>query len=345
MSRSIALTIVFLCALYMGGLKFYEPNYSFGALLREFSGASTPLATGKEGVTFVGDVMLARKVADLSQWHGAQYPWHRLPLHPSDYYLVGNFESAIPPVYTRTPYFTFSFATPTSSIPALREYGFSHLALSNNHSFDKGDTGFSHTIEVLSRADMKPFGNAATVSTSSVVVLEVSDITISVIGISLLTTTPSLEELRLVVEYAQEQSDIQIAYVHWGTEYAPYHSLSQRQFAERLVSLGIDSIIGHHPHVIQDIDLIDGVPVFYSLGNFVFDQYFSPAVQEGLVIDLKVLDQQLQFVLRGVTSEDMQSAPRAMTPVEEAQLFARIANKSHIDITEMTRRGVITVPR
>lgn len=345
MSRSIALTIVFLCALLMGGVTFYQPNFSFGAFLHEFSNVTQTQSERKQGVTFVGDVMLARKVADLSQWHGAQYPWHRLPPQRSDYYLVGNFESAIPAVYTRTPYFTFSFATPTSSIPALHEYGFTHLSLGNNHSYDKGLAGFEHTIETLDNAGMQPFGSAVGVSSSSVVYLTLPEATVSIIGISLLSTIPSPEALRDVIDEATANSDKQIVYVHWGNEYEPHHSRSQRRFAEQLVSLGVDAVVGHHPHVIQDIDMIDGVPVFYSLGNFVFDQYFSNAVQEGLVLDLEIYRDELKFTLRGVTSVDKQSAPRAMTANEEAQLLSRIAQKSHSGVAEMTRTGIILVAR
>ena len=63
-----------------------------------------------------------------------------------------------------------------------------------------------------------------------------------------------------------------VAILHWGTEFISTPSLTQRYAAAELVSAGADLIIGHHPHVIQKMDTIGKVPVFYSLGNFVFDQ-------------------------------------------------------------------------
>jgi gamma-polyglutamate biosynthesis protein CapA len=345
MSRSIAVTIVFFCALLMGGVTFYHPNFSFGAFLQEFAHTSEEVVDHKNGITFVGDVMLARKVADLSQWYGASYPFHRLGAQRTDYFLVGNFESTVPVIYTRTPYFTFSFATPTSSIPALREYGFTHLSLANNHSYDKGVGGFEHTVAVLAQHGMQPFGQAYSISSSSITFLDVSETKVSIIGLSLLAGTPPIEEVATIVGEAASLSDVQVAYVHWGTEYAPYHNQSQRRFAELLVSLGVDVIIGHHPHVIQDVDLIAGVPVFYSLGNFVFDQYFSSAVQEGLVLDFEVSPTELLIKLSGVTSIDKQSAPRPMVAIEQDELLSRIAQKSHMSIAEMVSTGTVVVPR
>lgn len=345
MSRSIAFTVVFSCALVMGGITLYHPNFSFGAFMHELTESEETVMSMKQSVTFVGDIMLARKVADLSQWHGSDYPWHRLPPANPNAYLVGNFESAIPATYTRTPYFTFSFATPTSSIPALVEYGFTHLSLANNHSYDSGVAGFLHTNETLRAAGLHVFGDAYTVSSSSVAYLDLPKARVGIISISLLNESPPFDVLRSVIQATSQQSDIQIAYVHWGTEYTLIHNSHQRQFAEKLVALGIDAIIGHHPHVIQDVDMLDGVPVFYSLGNFVFDQYFATNVQEGLVLTMHVTEDAVQFYISGVTSTEVQSAPRLMSSEEQTHLLAQIAQKSHSVIAEMVRTGVVVVPR
>ena len=84
---------------------------------------------------------------------------------------------------------------------------------------------------------------------------------------------------------------MQVVYIHWGNEYEVVHSEEQERMAKSFVSAGADLIVGHHPHVIQDIQLIDGVPVFYSLGNFIFDQYFSKEVTTGLMVELHFSDQ------------------------------------------------------
>lgn len=63
-----------------------------------------------------------------------------------------------------------------------------------------------------------------------------------------------------------------VAVLHWGTEFQPIPDMQQRYDAHLLVQAGADAIIGHHPHVVQPLEYIDSRPVFYSLGNFVFDQ-------------------------------------------------------------------------
>ena len=63
-----------------------------------------------------------------------------------------------------------------------------------------------------------------------------------------------------------------VAVLHWGTEFQPISDMQQRYDAHLLVQAGADAIIGHHPHVVQPLEYIDSRPVFYSLGNFVFDQ-------------------------------------------------------------------------
>jgi poly-gamma-glutamate synthesis protein (capsule biosynthesis protein) len=75
---------------------------------------------------------------------------------------------------------------------------------------------------------------------------------------------------------------------HWGDEYAPTAPDRVREKARELVAAGAFAIIGSHPHVIEDKEWIDNVPVIYSLGNLLFDQYFSPAVMLGNIAELTI---------------------------------------------------------
>jgi hypothetical protein len=63
-----------------------------------------------------------------------------------------------------------------------------------------------------------------------------------------------------------------VAFLHWGLENSTCPSPQQRAEAQLLVDSGADAVIGHHPHVVQSIEIYQGKPVFYSIGNFVFDQ-------------------------------------------------------------------------
>jgi poly-gamma-glutamate synthesis protein (capsule biosynthesis protein) len=74
--------------------------------------------------------------------------------------------------------------------------------------------------------------------------------------------------------------------MHWGVEYRDKALPGVRKLAGEIVDLGGDVIVGHHPHWVQDFELINGVPVYYSLGNFVFDQMWSEKTREGMAVKL-----------------------------------------------------------
>ena len=101
-------------------------------------------------------------------------------------------------------------------------------------------------------------------------------------------------------------------------------------------------IVGHHPHVVQGVDFIEGVPVFYSLGNYVFDQYFSKDVQEGLVISVNNLDEAMEISLLPVTSKTTLSQPQPMKPKDHADFLKKLARKSHPDLEDFITRGLIS---
>lgn len=340
MPKLHALFVVFLIAVAASFLHSSTlERFAFGA----FTGQIVPIvpteAATHRSVVFVGDVMLARKVEFLMNQHGSDYPFLRLDPFRSDAYVIGNFESAMAPQHVQTPFYTFSFSTDPKHVPALRTAGFTHLSLANNHTYDKGSDGYQFAVQSLTTNDLTSFGHPERIDEDAVTLLSLGDVTIAVVGLHAVTRTPSDQELERVFEMAAMQSDMQIAYVHWGNEYAPQHSKSQTDFAERLANAGADMIVGHHPHVVQDIGFVGDIPVFYSLGNFIFDQYFSMPVQEGLMLELTPEDSNLVVTLKPVTSIDMQSVPRKMTKAEAAVFLSSLAKRSDERLSAMIPDG------
>jgi len=84
-----------------------------------------------------------------------------------------------------------------------------------------------------------------------------------------------------------------IVSLHWGEEYKLINSPVQQSLAHRIIEAGADLMIGHHPHVVQNIEKYQGKLIFYSLGNFIFDQYFSTETQEGLAVGLEIYPDRL----------------------------------------------------
>ncbi len=340
--------LVFAVAIVAGsGFSVSGEGYEYGALKSELTIVEEEVldVEGNRAIVFVGDVLLARKVERYMERFSHEYPFMRLDPFRSDEYVVANFESSIPSVHVPTPFYSLNFSTKSEYAKALRTQGFTHVSLANNHSYDTGHSGFMSTTDVLTASGLTSFGVPGKLTASSTAYVTLGTSTVALIGLETLSSVPTDEELKNFLGEVDAQSDLMIVYIHWGNEYALRHSKSQEVFAEKLVSLGVDAIVGHHPHVVQDIALIDGVPVFYSLGNFVFDQYFSPEVQQGLQLTFEVSHDVLSYSLTPVTSIDMQSSPRPMTASEKKSFLTTLANRSDIELRDMITDGKIVIPR
>jgi poly-gamma-glutamate synthesis protein (capsule biosynthesis protein) len=89
------------------------------------------------------------------------------------------------------------------------------------------------------------------------------------------------------VERLADEVDWLIVYPHWGIEYETEANAVIQQQAHQFIEAGADTVIGAHPHVIQQVEEYQGKKIYYSLGNFVFDQYFQPEVKQGMLVQLE----------------------------------------------------------
>lgn len=300
-----------------------------------------------QSLIFVGDIMLARHVERLMKREGKAYPFSGLQLTQlaRKAAIVGNFEASVPEAHASTPNYHLKFSVPTSSLPILREAGFTHLSLANNHSFDHGEAGYQHSIRALKNNSLIPFGGEKAVTKKSITYINTTEGRIALLGINTSNSEVDHSSISELLQEASQQSFMQIAYVHWGLEYELYHTKSQKVLATFLVKEGADIIIGHHPHVVQDIDSIDGVPVFYSLGNYIFDQYFSQAVQEGLVLSIDVSPKEVYIHLHPVSSLGKLSQPYLLSGSRQKEFLSKVASRSHYELSPSIKAGKIVIPR
>ncbi len=283
-------------------------------------------------VIFVGDVLLSRNVEYLMRERGSSYPYKgfnfsKISDRPA---VIGNFEASIPVEHFPTPLNTVTFSVDEQHIDAAQQNGFTHFSLANNHSFDFDLGGFQNTKAVLKQARIKSFGQPEAPSKNSVSYIKLRDKTLAVIGVETLTGSMTNKLAAEVIQDAEMKSDFQIIYVHWGSEYAPTSNQSQREWAQLFVDAGADLIVGLHPHVVQEVGLIDGVLVFYSLGNYIFDQYFSTEVKEGLVIALNFDEASVDLI--PVESATHLSQPRQMDSLSYGKFLRNLAGKSSNEI-------------
>jgi poly-gamma-glutamate synthesis protein (capsule biosynthesis protein) len=297
-----------------------------------------------DSLMFVGDILLARNVEFLMNQLGADYPYRGLDFRQfsENPEVVGNFESAIPFDHVPTPTGMIRFSVDPQHLSALRAAGVTRVSLANNHSLDFGVGEFEHTVSQLEKVGISTFGHQSAISRQSVSFVEIQGNMVAILAFHTLHTLPTYSELQEVFQYASARSDFQIAYVHWGDEYVAKHNSRQREAAERFIDAGADLIVGHHPHVVQDIQLVNDVPVFYSLGNYIFDQYDATATKEGLLLQLSFTGE-TSVSLIPVSSAQTLSQPTVMGEREHSTFLRQLAKISDPALTKYISSGYLPI--
>lgn len=210
----------------------------------------------------------------------------------------------------------------------LNKYGFNLLSLANNHAYDMGETGATQTRQYLTQAGIHHFGDARAIRAESVWTTTLKDkgVTLSFIGFND-TVSDHLDYTAAteLIHSLEEKSDFTIVSIHWGAEYRTQPTATQVEHAQQFVQAGADAILGHHPHVIMSkdgspVEWFEGPdgkrPIYYSLGNFIFDQYFQQNVQEGLgvILELKKGESHNEVIAREKVFDILKSQPQVRKP-------------------------------
>lgn len=229
------------------------------------------------------------------------------------------------------------FNFPSESIRALTFLKLTTAALANNHTYNQGQVGLDTTHHLVEEAGLDWVGDPRHISSdASVKRYQAGGIRTSLIAVSDFGDLTGLEDL---IRSEKTQGQLVMIYAHWGLEYQPTHSLRQQQLATAWVNAGADLIIGAHPHVIQDAEIINHTPVFYSLGNFIFDQTFSVPTQQGLILTGKITDQEMKIVLTPIQSVDLK--PQILKGDIKQQLIGQVC----ANLGAACDQGVVTVQR
>lgn len=284
----------------------------------------TPQKTNPATTTllFVGDIMLARSVEKKLDVEGPAYPFvHVTKLLQEPDLTIGNFEGVVSEPHHVTAPFTFQFSVKPEYLASLHDVGFDILSLANNHSSDFGPDAVLHTKKLCTEDALICEGSARTGETF---IKEVHGVRIGFLFANTTWNTVSTESLASQMKQLANESDIQIAFLHWGTEYELEHNSAQEAVAQALIDAGADAIIGGHPHVVQDIGFYKDKPIFYSLGNFVFDQYWNTDVQTGLGVEMNIGNGTVTYTVIPFSSITSHTQPQVMDGADAQVLLKRI---------------------
>ncbi|MFH1864228.1 MAG: CapA family protein [bacterium] len=251
---------------------------------------------GKEvEIILTGDVMLGRSVLIRTEkerdW---TYPFNKVSeyLRNSDI-VFSNLESPIVENCPRTDS-GMVFCTDNKMTEGLKRANIGVVTVANNHMGNYGQKGINDTKRYLIGAGIDYTG------VGDLVVKEVKGTKFGFLGFDFVNAKPTDLDLKLIRQ-SDSLVDVLIVGVHWGEEYKDKANKKQREIAKDLVENGADVIAGHHSHWVQDTEKINQTstklrwarPVYYSLGNFVFDQEWSEETKKGLVIKLTFKDGEL----------------------------------------------------
>lgn len=261
-------------------------------------------------VVFTGDILLDRGVRRVIEHHGVDHLFSDgvdSVFHAAQV-VVGNLEC--PATKIHAPVFKrFIFRAEPEWLDTLRQHGITHLNLANNHSIDQGREGLIDTKKNIIAAGMVPIGAGENMQEASEPVLLASEprkvwlvpsLRLALENYAYLTDRPCVSQepmdslLSRVYHLRQQDSTaVIIVSLHWGAEHKLEPVPRQKHDAHMLCLAGADVLVCHHTHTLQTIEDFRGHKIYYSIGNFIFDQN-KPLNSEACMVRLIVTADSLE---------------------------------------------------
>jgi poly-gamma-glutamate synthesis protein (capsule biosynthesis protein) len=250
-----------------------------------------------------GDVDVSPTLTHRFRYEGYEVAWAGLDgLFLRDHLTIINLECAPSTLGYPIPKET-NLRCDLDALPVMRAAGVDVVSQANNHAGDYGPTALVDGIARLESADLITIGSGANLDEATAPAI--ADLGGWRIAIVALTTVSgravgepggawfasadrpgvayaSRENIAASIGAAREVADIVIVTVHWGDGGSSYPNHGDRQRADAMIAAGADVILGHHSHRLQPLEMVDGVPVFWSLGNFVWPSQGTASSTTGI---------------------------------------------------------------
>jgi len=272
-----------------------------------------------------GDLLLDRYIKREIDRKGTDYTFENI----KDFFagndlvlanLEGSFTDFKPrPLDPNNTSFTFDPAL----AKVLKESGFNIVNLANNHVQDFGKDGFAQSKAYLEKSGISHFGDFY--NEEPAVIKEIRGVKIAFVGYNEFgdpATTGTLAKIKEV----KKQADFVVVYAHWGVEYQTNFWIGSQEKGRQFVDAGADVVLGSHPHVVQPIEIYKGKAIFYSLGNFVFDQISSAEVRHGLAVRINFGTDKIEYDLYSTEMKNFQVG--LASKEKNAEVFSWLAEKS-----------------
>lgn len=257
--------------------------------------SQTPTSTENFSVLFIGDMMFDRGVRNTANKKGFGYIFGDSPkIFAGNNLIVGNLEGPITDFQSKTLLSNGSmpsdliFTFPPETAAALKQNGIGLVSLANNHTENFGNDGIEQTKNYLTSAGVAFFGHPENSENVSKIVCQ-NSICIGFVGFNEFSFRNE-KNIENAINNLKSKVDHIVVFAHWGEEYNSDFIPLQQSLAHKWIDDGADLIIGSHPHVIEPIETYHGKTIFYSLGNYIFDQYFSFDTTHGIAARINFTD-------------------------------------------------------
>lgn len=324
-------------------LIFYDGCFATNIAQEIHSNASAAVT-----LTLVGDISFSRGIAKIIALRNQpNFPFEKIKayLKNSDF-VFGNLETPIIPgriINSRE----MVFRSDPGVESALKQTNFSIVSLANNHTTNFGSQGLIATINYLRAANIKYVGAGIDAHEAyQAQYLQKNKIKIAFLAFAekdfippyFATKSPNgvvaiMDSSKMVpaVQLAKKNADFVIVSMHSGTEYKNQPTSTQINFARSAIDAGADFVVGQHPHVVQTMEKYRGKYIFYSLGNFVFDQKFSKDVRTPLMLKLHIYPEGLSKIELEPLYINDHYQPEIASDITAKTMLARLNYKAITD--------------
>jgi Bacterial capsule synthesis protein PGA_cap len=313
----------------------------------------TPTQSLKTRILFTGDINLGRCIAERTIIKNGQTNNYNHPIEfvaeklQAANITVSSLDASLsnesPPMPCPE---SMNFISPTRMVEGLQFAGFDVVSIATNHIKDCGEKGFNcdnkallDTINTLRTAGIQPVGAGSTLTESRLpIVVEQNGIRFAFLGINQIDervwaseNTPGtaplskvyIDKIKDQIASAKQIADVVIVLPHWGVEYAAVPEDVQRVWARDFISAGASIVIGNHPHIIQPMEVFSDKLIFYSLGNFIFDQE-QDFQRESVVVEVNFVGAEIEsWKLHPVSIDYYTFQPHWADDTEVGHILAR----------------------
>lgn len=268
---------------------------------------SKPPPPQEISVVAVGDILFDRQVGALIDSKGPDEPFRYVASILSDGDIaIANLECPLSTKGAKLAQKDVTFRGRTSAAIGIKNSGIDVVSLANNHALDCGPEALEDTISLLDKHDIGHSGAGMNINEAVKAAYfqagEKKDKTVAFLAFTPLIPAgfypgkqragiaparPNIELVTNAIKEARKKADFVFCSFHWGVEYQDYPVQNQIDLGRLSIDSGADLVLGHHPHVIQGIELYKGKLIIYSLGDFVFD-HFSRKTGEAFILKCNV---------------------------------------------------------